>query len=107
MCLRRSTRRQKRPRSKRTENAALLREAEEGLPLLQPSWLARVKTANSNLRLANLEDAFSKAPIDRAKKAARGQYLVAALDEGGEFLAFDGDRATTFAWRSSISLRRT
>ncbi len=73
--------------------SALLHDAAVGLPFLQPSWLARVKAVKSTRELASLEHAFASTPVDRAKKAARARYLIAAIDEGPTFLAFDGDRA--------------
>jgi len=77
----------------RTAQAGLLRDAALGLPFLQPSWLERVKTVRSTRDLAAFEHAFASAPIERAKKVARARYLIAALDEGPTFLAFDGDKA--------------
>lgn len=78
---------------RRTPNVSLLRDAEGGIPLLLPSWLDGVKKANSGIALAQLEIAFAKSPIERAKRAAGGRYLLAALDEGIGPVAFDGDRA--------------
>lgn len=77
----------------RTPNVTLLRDAEGGIPLLLPGWLDRVKKANSGIDLAQLELAYAKSPIEKAKRAAGARYLLAALDEGLGPTAFDGDRA--------------
>ena len=76
-----------------TPNVILLRDAEGGIPLLLPSWLDRVKTANSGIALAQLELAFAKSPVEKAKRAAGARYLLAVLDEGLGPTSFDGDRA--------------
>ena len=77
----------------RTAQVASLRDAAVGLPLLQPSFLARVKAVRSAREFVALEHAFASAPIGRAKKVAHAQYLIAAIDEGPTFLAFSGDTA--------------
>ncbi len=77
----------------RTPNVSLLRDAEGGIPLLLPSWIDRVKKTNSGIELAQLESAFAKSPIEKAKRAAGARYLLAALDEGIGPTAFVGDRA--------------
>lgn len=76
----------------RAPRLSLLRDAEEGLPLLAPAWLARVKLASTNAALARLEEALARAPIDAAKRAARARYLLAALDEGAGGNELEGDR---------------
>jgi hypothetical protein len=78
---------------RRTPNVALLRDAEAGLPFLLPAWSVRVTSASTTKELARLEEAFAHAPIEEAKRAAHARYLVAVLDEGTGFVAFDGDFA--------------
>ncbi len=76
----------------RTPNVSLLRDAERGVPFLLPAWTEQVKQARSGIELGQLEGAFGKSPVEKAKRAASARYLLAALDEGIGAAAFDGDR---------------
>ena len=79
----------------RTANIRRLWDAEAGLPLLSPQWAARVEAAPPG-DLAKLRKEFDRAPIDRAKLAARAGYLLVAMDEppdGGGPTKLDGERA--------------
>ncbi len=76
----------------RTPNVSLLRDAAAGVPLLLPQWLEQVKRASSGIELGQLESAFAKGPIEKAKRAAGARTLLVALDEGIGPAAFEADR---------------
>lgn len=67
----------------RTPNVGLLHEAIVGLPFLAPSWEAKVAEAKDARELVRLRADLQKAPVEGAKKAARAQLLVYAMDEPG------------------------
>jgi hypothetical protein len=76
----------------RTPNVSLLRDAEGGIPLLLPKWIEQVKKASSGIELGQLESAFARSPVEKAKRAAGARILLVALDEGIGAAAFEGDR---------------
>ncbi|MBX3193403.1 MAG: hypothetical protein KF819_40850 [Labilithrix sp.] len=65
----------------KTPNARRLHEAVVGLPFLSPPWSARVQSAQSADEVAKLRRDFERAPIERAKQAAKAGLLLVALDE--------------------------
>lgn len=80
----------------RTSNVRRLQDAIVGLPLFAPAWSDRVRAAEDPAELAKLRKELDRAPLDRAKKAARAEILIAALDEpsdGGGPTEIDGERA--------------
>jgi hypothetical protein len=84
------------PMEERTANVRRLHEAVVGLPLLLPSWSERVRIADDGAELARLKRELDRAPVERAKQAARANLLVVAIDEpgdGGGPTELDGERA--------------
>lgn len=67
----------------RTANVRRLNEAIVGLPFLLPPWTERVRAADDAAELARLRAELERAPIARAKQAARSELLLVALDEPG------------------------
>ena len=83
------------PLERRTPSMRLLKEAEVGLPFLQPEWAARVASAPEHEDLAKLRRDFERAPIAAAKQAAHAEHLLAVLDEPGDGTGpteLDGER---------------
>lgn len=79
-----------------TPNVRRLHEAIVGLPLLMPEWSERVQRSEDPSELAKFRRELDRAPIDRAKQAARASVLVVAMDEpsdGGGPTELDGERA--------------
>jgi len=72
-----------------TPNVRRLNDAVVGLPFLQPAWAERVRGAADAKEIARLRKDFERAPIERAKQAARSSLLLATIDEPG-----DGDDPT-------------
>ncbi len=54
-----------------------------GLPFLLPAWETKVQTAEAD-DLGNLRREIDRAPIERAKLAAKSSSLIFALDEAGD-----------------------
>ncbi len=78
-----------------TANAHRLFDAVVGLPLLQPSWRAKVRAANTQEDVVRLEHELDHAPLDEAKKAAAAHVLLFAMDEpgaSGGLSELDGER---------------
>jgi hypothetical protein len=66
-----------------------------GLPLLAPEFRERVIEAGDSLALDRLEREFERAPIASAKRAARAEVLLYAVDEPGSGTGpteLDGER---------------
>lgn len=81
-----------------TANIRRLHEAVLGLPLLLPQWSERVRAAEDAVELARLRRELERAPLARAKQAARSELLLVAMDEpsdGGGPTELDGERAHT------------
>lgn len=79
-----------------TSNVRRLQDAIAGLPILAPAWSDRVRGAEDLGELARLRKELEKAPLDRAKQAARAELLVVGLDEpsdGAGPTELDGERA--------------
>jgi hypothetical protein len=79
-----------------TPNVRRLHEAVVGLPLLMPQWSERVQATDEPSELARFRRELDRAPIDRAKQAARAGLLILAMDEpsdGGGPTELDGERA--------------
>lgn len=64
----------------RTANVHRLHTAALALPLLTRAWMQEVEQA-SHVELAKLRTAFNRAPMDRAKAAAKATHLIYLLDE--------------------------
>ena len=80
----------------RTSNVRRLQDAMVGLPLLAPAWSDRVRAADDATELAKLRKELDRAPLDRAKQAARAEILIVALDEPSDGVGpteLDGERA--------------
>ena len=80
----------------RTPNVRRLHEAETGMPLLASPWAARVRAAKEPGELAALRTELERAPLARAKEAARAEVLLVAVDEPaapGGLTELDGERA--------------
>ncbi len=80
----------------RTPNVRRLHEAEVGMPLLSPPWSARVVAAKEPKELAALRTELERAPLARARQAARAEVLLVAVDEPGTpggLTELDGERA--------------
>jgi hypothetical protein len=79
-----------------TSHVRRLHDAVVGLPLLTPQWSQRVQATNEPSELARFRRELERAPLDRAKQAARAGLLVVAMDEpsdGGGPTELDGERA--------------
>jgi hypothetical protein len=68
----------------RTANVARLHDAVLGLPLLLPPWSERVRAAESAAEVQKLRRELERAPIERAKQAARAGLFLLAIDEPGD-----------------------
>ncbi len=67
----------------RTPNVRRLNDAVVGLPFLLPPWSERVRAADAT-ELARLRTELERAPIARAKEAAKANLLLVAIDEPGD-----------------------
>ncbi|MBX3203473.1 MAG: hypothetical protein KF764_00330 [Labilithrix sp.] len=79
----------------RTANARRLDEAAVGLPFLLPPWSEKVTAAADAAEVARLRGELERAPIARAKQAARAELFLVAFDEPGEGTGpteLDGER---------------
>lgn len=84
------------PIEERTANIRRLHDVVVGLPLLLPPWSDRVRRADDPADLTRLRRELERAPLDRAKQAARSGLLLVAMDEpgdGGGPTELDGERA--------------
>jgi hypothetical protein len=61
-----------------------LHDAIIGFPVLQPAWEARVAAADTRAALKPLQTIFRRAPLKAAKRAAKAQLLLFAIDEPGD-----------------------
>jgi hypothetical protein len=80
----------------KTSNMRRLHEEEVGLALLTPAWEERVNAARDARDLADLRKELERAPIERAKQAARASVLLVAMDEPSDVAGpadLDGERA--------------
>lgn len=80
----------------RTPQQSLLGDAILGLPLLTPSFEQRAAVARDVPEVRRLRRELEKAPLEAAKKAARAEVLVYAMDEPGHGngpTEIDGERA--------------
>lgn len=59
----------------------LLHAAAEGLPFLAPTWEAKIEAADDVRTVDLLRRAFEHAPIEAAKRVARAELLLYAMDE--------------------------
>ena len=78
----------------RTPNVHRLNDAAVGLPFLLPPWSERVRAADAT-ELARLRTELERAPIERAKEAAKANLLLVAIDEPGDGAGpteLDGER---------------
>lgn len=78
-----------------TPNVHRLHDAMIGLPFLLPSWSNQVRAASDAEEVARLRVAFERAPIARAKGAAKSELLLAVHDEPGDgqgVTELDGER---------------
>jgi hypothetical protein len=67
----------------RAANVRRLQVAIAGLPFLQPAWEAKVRAAEAD-DLGGLRREIDRAPIEKAKLAAKCSSLIFAVDEVGE-----------------------
>jgi hypothetical protein len=58
-----------------------LSDALVGLPLLSRDWERELLAASDERALAKLERTFARAPLEAARRAARAELLLFALDE--------------------------
>ncbi|HYO95437.1 MAG TPA: hypothetical protein VER33_13035 [Polyangiaceae bacterium] len=78
------------------EHVSRLHDAEAGLPFLLPAFEARVVAAGDLGELTRLRSSFERAPIAKARVAARAELLLFAMDEPGDARVpaeLDGERA--------------
>lgn len=79
----------------RTRTVELLHDGLLGLPFLMPSWEDKIGAAKSVVEVARLRRELEKAPIDAAKRAAKAELLIYAMDEPGRGdgpVELDGER---------------
>jgi hypothetical protein len=79
-----------------TEHVVRLRDALAGIPLLAPDWQRRVRAAENARELQRLERDFERAPLVEAKRAAKAELLLFAMDEPPTRpgpVELDGERA--------------
>ncbi|MCW5831957.1 MAG: hypothetical protein KIS78_05840 [Labilithrix sp.] len=80
----------------RTRNARRLDDLVVGLPFALPPWSEKVRSAADGEAIARLRAARARAPLARAREAARAELLLVAFDEpgdGGGPTELDGERA--------------
>lgn len=80
----------------RTPNVRRLNDAVVGLPFLLPPWSEQVRATEDIAELARMRTVFERAPIERAKQAAKASLLLAAIDEPGDGKGpteLDGERS--------------
>lgn len=78
-----------------TANTRRLDELLVGMPFLLPPWSESVRAAPDRAALVRMQRDFDRAPIARAKQAARAPLLLVAMDEpgsGGGPTELDGER---------------
>lgn len=79
-----------------TAHVALFRDALAGMPFLGADWLARVSSADSARELQRLQRDFERAPLAQARRAAKAELLLFAMDEPPTRpgpVELDGERA--------------
>lgn len=79
----------------KTSRARRYGELLAGMPFLLPPWSESVVRASDGDAIARLQRDFDRAPIARAKEAARARLLVVAVDEastGSGPTELDGER---------------
>ena len=79
----------------KTANVRRLHEANVGLPFLMTSWSERVQSAGERGEVIQMRRDFERAPIERAKAAAKSNLLLVAIDEPGDGTGpteLDGER---------------
>ena len=82
-------------RARAAAHVERLSDALFGLPFLSREWLERVRAAETSFALERLDEHFSRAPLAGAKRAAKAELLVFAIDEPGEAggpTELDGER---------------
>jgi hypothetical protein len=82
-------------RARAAAHVERLSDALLGLPFLSREWLARVNAAEDSFALERLDRHFSQAPLAGAKRAAKAELLLFAIDEPGEGAGpteLDGER---------------
>ena len=80
----------------RTASVRRLYEEELGFQVLVPAWIERVRAAVDVHELTALRRELERAPVERARDAARAEVLIAVLDEpstGTGPTDIDGERA--------------
>lgn len=79
-----------------TAHVALVRDALAGLPFLGAEFLSRVQAAEHVRELSRLERDFTRAPLSEARRAAKSELLLFAMDEPATRpgpVELDGERA--------------
>lgn len=82
-------------RARAASEVARLADAMAGLPFLSREWESSLLAAGNARALDVLERRFERAPIAEAKRAAKAELLLFALDEAGDANApieLDGER---------------
>jgi hypothetical protein len=80
----------------RTPNVRRLHDEEAGMRVLVPAWEDQVRAAKDERELLSLRSEFERAPVERAKEAARAALLIVVVDEpadGTGAADLDGERA--------------
>src|SRR5690606_24020270 len=79
-----------------TGHVAPFRDALAGMPFLGADWLARVSAAEGARELQRLRRDFERAPLAQARRAAKAELLLFAMDEPPKRpgpVELDGERA--------------
>jgi hypothetical protein len=79
-----------------TEHVRPLRDAVLGMPFLSAEFAERVRAAGDRTELVRLRNAFDKAPLAAATRAAKARLLVFVVDEPsapGGTVELDGEKA--------------
>lgn len=82
-------------RARAAAHVERLSDALVGLPFLSREWVAEVRSAENSYALERLDQHFSRAPLSGAKRAAKAELLLFAIDEPGEAggpTELDGER---------------
>ena len=79
-----------------TPNVRRLHDAQIALPVLDAEFQERIRTAPDLTHIDLLRQVFEAAPVERGKRAAKAELLIALMDETGAATApteLDGERA--------------
>jgi hypothetical protein len=82
-------------RARAAAHVERLSDALVGLPYLSREWAAQVRSAENSFALERLDQRLSRAPLAGARRAAKAELLLFAIDEPGEAgvpAELDGER---------------